>query len=139
MRATFLVVFFVFVAFCATADEIDDVVTNLPDGWDDDQQGTIILPKTASTNDVFQSVLGRDAVPYCSTNFTVLRTRQIAIPSSHISTPVYSYTAVLVQGNGTGTIQIQGIRRIKVVVLMRYIDVYDQRAWLSSVHLWNGP
>ena len=125
MRAIFFAIFFALLASPAIADEINDVVTNLPSGWDDNQMGTLIMPTTASTNDVLQIVLRRILIPNCDeiTNFTVLKSRQIAIPSCRGYAPVYSYTAVLVQ-------VCQGE---KVVVLLRSIDVDGSRAWLSSV------
>jgi hypothetical protein len=57
MRTTFLAIFFALVASCATADEIDDVVTNLPSGWTDNETGVIITPQTASTEDVLRRSL----------------------------------------------------------------------------------
>ena len=132
MRTTLLAIFFALVASCATADEIDDVVTNLPSGWTDNQTGVIITPQTASTEDVLQKVFekwlfytSQQLTNYIRiTNFTVLKTRQVAIPVGHFpGAHVYSYTAVLVQAS-------QGVQ---VVVLLRYFDVYTSRAWLSAV------
>jgi len=128
MRAIFLAIFFALVASCATADEIDDVVTNLPGGWNDDTTGTIIMPKTASTEDVLQRVFRVWVFPDFGqiTNFTVLQTRQVAIPVGHFpGAHVYSYTAVLVQASWGQ----------KVVVLLRSFDVYTSRAWLSALFL----
>jgi hypothetical protein len=129
MRATFLTIFFALVASYAMADQIDNVVTNLPDGWNDNEAGLIIMPKTASTKDVLQRafrvyVFGFGQI----TNFTVLKTRQVPIPCCHFpGASIYSYTAALVQASQGG----------KVVVLLRYIDVYTSRAWLSAVFYAN--
>jgi hypothetical protein len=132
MRTTFLAIFFALVASCATADEIDNVVTNRPDGWNDNELGVIIMPQTASTEDVLQRVFGKwwfyptqQLTNYIHiTNFTVLKTRQVTIPVSHFpGAHAYSYTAVLVQAS----------EGEQVVVLLRYFDVYTSRAWLSAV------
>ena len=132
MRTIFLAVFFALVASCATADQIDNVVTNLPDGWTDNETGVIIMPQTASTEDVLQRVFGtwwfytsQELTNYIQiTNFTVLKTRQVAIPVGHYpGAHVYSYIAVLVKAS-------QGVQ---VVVLLGYFDVYTSRAWLSAV------
>jgi hypothetical protein len=125
MRTTFLAIFLALVATCATADVIDNVITNLPDGWNDNETGTIIMPKTASTKDVLQKALEPRLFDFGQiTNFTILKTRQVAIPCCHFpGAHADSYTAVLVQAS-------QGP---KVVVLLRYFDVYTSRAWLSAV------
>jgi len=132
MRTTFLAIFFALVASCATADEIDNVVTNRPNGWNDNEMGVIIMPQTASPEDVLQRVFGKWWFPtnqpptaYIQiTTFTVLKTRQVAIPVGHFpGAHVYSYTAVLVQAS-------QGVQ---VVVLLRCFDVYTSRAWLSAI------
>jgi hypothetical protein len=132
MRTTFLAIFFALVASCARADEIDNVVTNLPDEWNDNETGVIIMPQTASTQEVLQKVFGKwwfyTSQPPMNniqiTNFTTLKTRQVAIPVGHFpGAHVYSYTAVLVQAS-------QGVQ---VVVLLRHFDVYTSRAWVSAV------
>ena len=124
MRTTFLAILFALVASCATADEIDDVVTNLPDAWNDNETGVIIMAQTASTEDVLQRVFRVWVFPGFGqiTNFTILKTRQVAIPICHFpGAHVYSYTAVLVQSNCG-----------EKVVLLRCFDVYTSRAWLST-------
>lgn len=131
VRATFLAFCFALVTSCATADEIDNVVTDRPDGWNDNQTGVIILSQTASTDDVLRRVFEKWWFPTNQpptgniqiTNFTVLKTRQVAIPVSHYpGAHVYSYTAVLVQSNCG-----------EKVVLLRCFDVYTSRAWLSAL------
>lgn len=132
MRATFLAIFFVLVASCATADEIDSVVTDLPDGWNDNESGVIIMPQTASTEDVLPKVFehlryfdsrSQSAHYIWITNFTVLKTRQVTIPVGHYpGAHAYSYTAVLVQSNCG-----------EKVVLLRCFDVYTSRAWLGAL------
>jgi len=112
-----------------TGDQIENVIINLPDGWKDDVTGPIILPKTASTEDVLPKVFEQWLFPDSQmtnysriTNFKVLETRQVSIPRFHFTgAPVYSYTAVLVQTN-LG----------EKIVLLRCFDVYTSRAWLSS-------
>ena len=129
MRTTFLAIFLALVATCARADVIDNVITNLPDGWNDNETGTIIMPETASTEAVLQRVLRDWLFPGFGeiTNFTVLKTRQVAIPVGHFpGAHVYSYTAVLVQASQGGKVQ-------RAVVLLRCFDVYTSRAWLSTV------
>jgi hypothetical protein len=131
MRTSFLAFFLAMVASYATADEIENVVTNLPDGWNDNETGVIIMPQTASTQDVLHRVFQTwqfytsDYTNYIQiTNFMILKTRQVAIPVGHFpGAHVYSYIAVLVQAS-------QGVQ---VVVLLRYFDVYTSRAWLSAV------
>ena len=91
MRTTFLAIVFALVAICARADQIDNVVTSLPDFWNDNETGVIIMPQTASTEDVLRSVFEKWSFPtnqpptgYVQvTNFTVLKTRQVAIPVGH--------------------------------------------------------
>jgi hypothetical protein len=125
MRTAFLVIFFALLAICSRADPIDNVVTNLEDGWRDNETDLVIMPKTASSEDVLQKVF-RTYVFYFGeiTNFTVLKSRQVAIPCCHFrGAPVYSYTAVLVQASQGG----------KVVVLLRSVDAYTSRAWLNAV------
>ena len=132
MRTTVLAIFFASAAIFARADEIDNVVTNLSDGWNDNETGVIITPQTASTDDVLQRVFDKwcfytfepPTNYFHITNFTVLKTREVAIPVGHFAgARAYSYTAVLVQAS-------QGVQ---VVVLLRYFDVYTSRAWLSAV------
>jgi hypothetical protein len=102
MRTTSLAIFFALMASCATADQIDNIVTNLPDVWDDGSTRLIIMPKTASTEDVLQRVFQKWWFPDSQianysqiTNFTVLKTRQVSIPCCHYpGAQVYSYTAV---------------------------------------------
>jgi hypothetical protein len=131
MRATFLAIFFALVVGCAAADEIDSVVTDLPNGWNDNETGVMIMPQTASTEDVLRRVFEKWWFPTNQpptgniqiTNFTVLKTRQVAIPVSHYpGAHVYSYTAVLVQSNCG-----------EKVVLLRCFDVYTSRAWLGAL------
>ncbi len=131
MRTTFLAAFFALVAGCATADQIDNVVTNLSDAWNDHATGPIIMQKTASTEDVLPKVFEHlfyfdsqsQVAHYIQiTNFTILKVRQVAIPCCHFpGAKVYSYTAVLLQTN-LG----------EKIVLLRCFDVYTSRAWISS-------
>jgi hypothetical protein len=132
MRTTFLAIFFALMTCCATADEIDNVITNLQDEWNDNETGVIIMPKTASTGDVLQKALGKWWFPTSQpptnyiqfTNFTALKTREVSIPAGHYpSAQVHTYTAVLLQAS-------QGVQ---LVVLLRYFDVYSSRAWVSAV------
>lgn len=132
MRATFLAIFFVLVVSCAAADEIDDAVADLPNGWNDNESGVMIMPQTASTEDVLRKVFehlryfdshSQPAHYIWVTNFTVLKTRQVDIPVVHYpGSHAYSYTAVLVQSNCG-----------EKVVLLRCFDVYSSRAWLGAL------
>jgi hypothetical protein len=128
MRTTFFAIFLAFVVRCATADVIDNVVNNLPDGWNDNETGLILMPKTASNEDVLQRIFQN----VCAfefgeiTNFTILETRQVRIPCCHFpDAPAYSYTAVIIQPSPSQGEKI-------VVVLLRYFDVYTSRAWSSA-------
>ena len=129
MRTTFLSILFALMADCAIADQIDNVVTNLPDCWSDVVTGPIIVPKTASVEDVLPKLFEHWLFPDSQmtnysriTNFTVLTTRQVIISVYHSPrAPVHTYTAVIVKTN-LG----------EKVVLLRYIDVYTSRAWWSS-------
>ena len=134
MRIAFLAIFLALVASYAKADQIDSVVTNFPDGWIDRvaiDAGLTIMPKIASTKDVLQDVLRNYGFYFGQiTNFTILKTRQVAIPCGHFrGAPVYSYTAVLVRASQGG----------KVVAFLRYVDVYTSRAWLSAVFYADPP
>jgi hypothetical protein len=132
MRSTLPAIFFALAATCATADEIDSVVTDLPNGWNDNEAGVIIMPQTASTGDVLPKVFehlryfdsqSQPAHYIWITNFTVLKTRQVSIPSGHYpGARGYSYTAVLIQSNCG-----------EKVVLLRCFDVYTSRAWLAAL------
>lgn len=126
MRTTFLAIFLALVARCATADVIENVVNNLPDGWNDNTTDTIVMPKTASPDDVLKRIFQAWVFDFGPiTNFTVLETRQVRIPCLHFrDAPAYSYTAVLIQPS-------QGDK--VVVVLLRSFDVYTSSAWLSAV------
>jgi hypothetical protein len=125
MRTTFLAIFLALVARCATADVIENVVNNLPDGWNDDPADTIVMPKTASTNDILMRVFQAWRFDFGRvTNFTILETRQVRIPCGHFrDAPAYTYTAVLIQPS-------QGEK--VVVVLLRSFDVDTSSAWLST-------
>jgi hypothetical protein len=125
MRTTFLAIFLALVARCATADVIENVVNSLPDGWNDDQAGTIVMPKTASTNDILTRVFQVWRFDFGRiTNFTILETRQVRIPWGHFrDAPAYTYTAVLIQPGQDGEV---------VVVLLRSFDVDTSSAWLST-------
>jgi hypothetical protein len=121
MRTTFLAVFLVLVAGCATADQIGDLVTNLPDGWNLGLAPIVPLPKTASTEQVlhavFQVRLTGDGL---ITNYTVLKARQVTLAGvHHPGARKDSYTAVLVQ---TG--------HSEKIVLFRYDDF--SKGWWSS-------
>ena len=126
MRTTFLAIFLALVARCATADVIENVVNNLPDGWNDNTTGTIVMPKTASPDDVLRRIFQAWEFDFGQiTNFAVLETRPVRIPCGHFrDAPAYSYTAVLIQPS-------QGEK--VVVVLLRSVDVYTSSAWLSAV------
>src|ERR1017187_7740455 len=80
MRVTLLTFFFALSAFCATADQIDNLVTNLPDGWDGGQTPMVNLPETSSVEQVLRGVF---KVWWFDdshvTNFTVLKSRQVTI------------------------------------------------------------
>lgn len=131
MCATLLALSFALVASCAAADQIDDVITDLPDGWNDNETGVMIMAQKASTEDVLRRVFEKWLFPtnqpptgYAQvTNFTILKTRQVAIPVGHYpGAHSYSYTAVLVQSNCGDK-----------VVLLRCFDVYTSRAWLGAL------
>lgn len=127
MRTTILTILFAFAAACARADQIDNAITNLPDGWTDDPSGLIIVPKDTSPDDALQKVFQGRVFPDVGTvtNFTVLKTRQVKIPVGHFEgARAATYTAYLIKPSRDGNL----------VVLLRYFDVYsDAGAWASAV------
>jgi hypothetical protein len=128
MRTILFAILLAFLVRCARADVIDDVVNNLPDGWNDNETGLILMPKTASNEDVLHSIFQNVyAFEFGEiTNFTILETRQVRIPCCHFpNAPAYSYTAVIVQPSPSQGGKI-------VVVLLRYFDVDTSRAWSSA-------
>jgi hypothetical protein len=125
MRVTLLTFFFALSAFCATADQIDNLVTNLPDGWDGGQTPMVNLPETSSVEQVLRGVF---KVWWFDdshvTNFTVLKSRQVTIPRAHSPGAFTdSYTAALVETNHG-----------KKIVLFRYWSWDLARGWWSRVY-----
>jgi hypothetical protein len=99
MRRTFFAAFIALFAICAIADEIDDLVTNLPDGWDGGIHPVHNLPETASIEQLLPKAFQSWWIDNSHiTNYTVLKSRQVAIPRAHFpGAYTDSYTAVLVQ------------------------------------------
>jgi len=99
MRAGFLALVFALLTHFAAADEIDNVATNLASDWNGGMNSIINLPETASTEEVLNRAFRVNFIDGVHvTNYTVLKSRQVAIPRAHISNAYTdSYTAALVQ------------------------------------------
>lgn len=122
MCRTLLAASFALFAICAIADEIDDLVTNLPDGWDGGISSVIPLPETAPTEQLLHIVFQQWWFDNNHiTNYTTLKSRQVTIPRAHFpSAYTDSYTAALVQtGHG------------EKIVLLRY-EAFT-KGWWSRV------
>jgi hypothetical protein len=99
MRATFLALLFALLTSFAAADEIDMLVTNLPDGWDNGMNSIINLPESASVTQVLGAAFQVWWIDNTHiTNYTLLTSRQVAIPRAHFpGAYTDSYTAAFVQ------------------------------------------
>lgn len=99
MRATVLIVFLTLLTSWAMADEIDDLATNLPDGWDFGAMTIIPLSKSASTEQLLKTCphgwwIGDNHI----TNYIILKSKQVTIPAAHFQgARMNSYTAVLLK------------------------------------------
>jgi hypothetical protein len=100
MRTTVLAVLFALVAGCATADQIDNVVTNLPDNWPMGGSATPVffLPQTAPLDQLLTNSFHCWQLDDSITDYKVINRRQITNPRAHIPKGFMdSYLAVLVQ------------------------------------------
>ena len=99
MRTLFFTLLFAMVVWCAKADQIDEVVTNLPDGWSSGMTPIINLPETASVEQLVPPVLHCSFLDDSIVDHKVIQSRQVSIPRSRILQHPFvdSYLAVQIQ------------------------------------------
>ena len=95
MRIPFLAIVFVLAAGCARADQIDNVVTNLPDDWHDGPTPVIILPQTTPVGQLLTNSFHCALLDDCITNYSLMMSRQVTLTNHGFWTE--RYLAVLVR------------------------------------------
>ena len=94
----FIAVFFALFSDSATADQIDCLVTNLPDGWNNGITSIINKPETASIDQLLPEALHCWLLEDSIADYKVLMSRQASIPRARFpGAYTDSYTAALVQ------------------------------------------
>lgn len=99
MRPIFVALVFVLMVNGTMADEIDDLATNLPGDWDTGVNVVAPMPKTATVKELLNrfpwgSWAGE---VHITTNYTVLKSRQVSISPLTAHARVNDHTAVLLQ------------------------------------------
>jgi len=121
MRTAFFAIFFALLTGSATADQIDSLVTNLPDGWDGGMTPIINQPETASIDQLLPKAFHCWLLEDSIADYKVIMSRQVSIPRARFpGAYTDSYTAALVQ-----------MRHGEKIVLFRY-EAFS-KGWWSRV------